>query len=284
MALCLLSVLLEQGIVVAQLGLCSAFIGDNPPKTYPGRDGATGLIVVDQTHGRLPAGTLASWTVDNPGGAAPILMQAWRAVGSRTFQLVCETKANLKAGVQTIIADPPCEVQDGDTYGWRQDGISPAQTGGIGADTMHCDPSCTKAGCNDCEVCNNAYNGVVWNHWVVPPATFPPIAIGGTFEVSGCGQRLYSISVAVEGQCLACAWGCHLLASLVLALGSYVGVRMAVLSRLSPPSKGANWRQLLPHQQQVLPPFNTYIPCTGVPYVVFEHIFRTHLTFMVPNE
>ena len=77
----------------AQLGLCSAYFGDNPPTTHPGRDGAEGLIVVDQTHGGLPAGTLDSWTVDNSGTAAPILMQAWRAVGSRTFKLVCETKA-----------------------------------------------------------------------------------------------------------------------------------------------------------------------------------------------
>jgi hypothetical protein len=123
--------------------------------------------VVDQTHGGLPAGTIDSWTVVNPGAAAPILMQAWRAVGSRTFKLVCETKATLKAGTQTIAADPPCEIEEGDAVGWRQDGISPAKTGGIGTDTMKCDPGCTNPGCNDCPVCNNRYNGVVWNKWPV---------------------------------------------------------------------------------------------------------------------
>lgn len=57
----------------------------------------------------------------------------------------CLWLQTLKPGVQTIIADPPCQVEEGDAYGWRQDAISPAKTGGVGADTMKCDPGCTES-------------------------------------------------------------------------------------------------------------------------------------------
>ena len=122
-------------------GLCTTTYGSHAAQ--PSADGATGLIVVDQSHGGLPAGSIDAWTVTGvAAGSAPIKMQAWRAVGSMKYQLVCETQATIKPGLQTIPANPPCVIQEGDVYGWRQDGVQPNKAGGIGADTMVCDPAC----------------------------------------------------------------------------------------------------------------------------------------------
>ena len=100
-------------------------------------------------------------------------------------------------------------------------------------------------------MCNNRYEGVVWNEWghskpgVAGPT--PPIAIGETFAVSGCGSRTYAISVVVSGECLACAWGCHFVVLLAVCAAGYVGVGIGLKKR-----QGAQgeWTELLPHQPQ----------------------------------
>ena len=100
-------------------------------------------------------------------------------------------------------------------------------------------------------MCNNRYEGVVWNEWghskpgVAGPT--PPIAIGETFAVSGCGSRTYAISVVVSGECLACAWGCHFVLFFVLCAAGYAGVGIGLKKR-----QGAQgeWAELLPHQPQ----------------------------------
>ena len=100
-------------------------------------------------------------------------------------------------------------------------------------------------------MCNNRYEGVVWNEWghskpgVAGPT--PPIAIGETFAVSGCGSRTYAISVVVSGECLACAWGCHFVLLFVLCAAGYAGVGIGLKKR-----QGAQgeWTELLPHQPQ----------------------------------
>ena len=232
---------------LASAQLCGADFG-TVPVTAANKllDTALKLILVD-TSEKLDAGTVASFTLYNSGGPNPISLQIWRPVKTKTLQLVCETQATLKAGLQTIPASPPCEIENGDLLGWFQD--TGAKAGGVSADKIIETPA---------DMCSAVYHemdgedpvGVVWQYCGVPghlQPGCPPVPVGGTFDVEGCGKRKYSIAVRVDGMCTACAWGCKVLAGLLLVSALYLGVGMGMAHRQG--ARGG-WQELLPHKQQ----------------------------------
>ena len=200
-------------------------------------DGGPTLIIVD-TSSRLAAGTVASFTLHNWGAAAPITMQIWRPAGGKRLRLVCETAATLKAGMQTIPAAAGCTSEEGDVLGWWQ--LAGGAVGSISADQIVAEA--------DASVCRSVGSGVVWNDYHTGAA----VPVGGTFDVFGCGQRNYAVSVHVSGECLACAWGCHALAIAALLAALYLGVGVAVRrGRGSPAGRGGeSLMEMLPHQKQ----------------------------------
>jgi hypothetical protein len=176
----------------ASAQLCSSDFGTVPVTTKQTlRDTALKLIMVD-TSEKLPAGTVASFTLHNSGAAAPISLQIWRPAATKTLMLVCDTKATLKAGLQTIDAEPGCEIEDGDVIGWYQEGGG--VVGGISADQIIQEADAT--------MCSSVYHkfkdnfpvGVVWKYCGLPGHDAPGcplVPVGGRFDVEGCGSRKY---------------------------------------------------------------------------------------------
>ena len=66
-------------------GLCSDSVGP-PTVKQTLHDGSSPVQIIDAYNFVLPAGVIESFTLYNHGAAAPITLQAWRAVGdARTF-------------------------------------------------------------------------------------------------------------------------------------------------------------------------------------------------------
>lgn len=218
--------LLEQAIVavaavaapggIADVGWCTQALGsDSVSEDYEECDRAANLLVVDVGRGSLRSGTLDSWTLHNnartcspTAGSSPIALQVWRPVSKMSWKLICETKAVLKPGLQTISAVKGCDTEDGDYIGWF---TGAGVEGGISLEQAECESLCQgggKCGSGDCSMCDKTYGGVIWNKW---GPEFAPVQVGGTFTAVACGPRTYAVSVTVVDLCFACRWGCHVL-------------------------------------------------------------------------
>eukprot|EP01050_Picozoa_sp_SAG11_P000965 SAG11_NODE_38_length_21705_cov_24.667453_3_plen_264_part_00 len=160
---------------------------------------------------------------------------------------MCSTDATIKPKLQTIQDGTigGCRVADGDNIGWWQPSSS---VGGIGINNVLWDPACqvlyAKDKLAECPSCDSAYGGVMWKFPVPKKA-----AIGEALTTLGCGPRKYAISVSVTGECMACVWGCHFLAAVVLFAALYLVVGMELARRKG---AGPGWRERLPHKQSWL--------------------------------